>query len=93
MKRTTLLKVIIAILLLFGVTWQAAAPTMAQTAEQKLGYTIQASTIVGGDYRLTSLTCPASSVCSGGDYRLQSLTGSGNWGQCCCNFLPFVERH
>jgi hypothetical protein len=93
MKRTTFLKVIIATLLLFDVTWQAAAPTMAQTAKQKLGYTIRTSTITGGDYQLTNLTCPASNVYSGGDYRLQSLTGSGNWGQCCCNFLPFVERH
>jgi hypothetical protein len=92
MKRTTIPIATIAFLLLGGVALQSAAPLLAQTGGPGLGYSVQAGTVAGGGYQLTSLRWHVSGSAVGGSYRLLNLSAAGPWGNCCCTFLPLVRR-
>lgn len=92
MKRVAILLVI---LLLLGVTLQVRAPMLAQTgALGPARYGVEAGTVAGGGYQLSSLAWQISGTTSAGAYRLStavehSLRGSG----CCCTYLPCVLRN
>ncbi len=80
---------LLALLLLLTVPY-----LYAQTGGPGLGYTVQAGTIAGGGYHLTSTTWQVRGIASGGGYRLAgpaSPTGTGT--PCCCNYLPCVLRN
>jgi len=89
MKRTSIL---VVVLLLGGVTLQAAVPATAQTGGPLM--TIQTGMVAGGGYQLTSLAWLVSGEISGKNYRLlgpavPTLRGNG----CCCTYLPCVLRN
>lgn len=89
MKR---MAVLLVILLLLGVTLQVRAPMMAQTVT--LGparYRVEAGSVAGEGYQLSSQAWQITGAARGGTYRLSialepSLRGSG----CCCTYLPCV---
>jgi hypothetical protein len=77
--------VLLVLLTLFSATRADAWPVA--------GYQIEAGTIAGGAYRLTSAGTPANPVSAGGDYIL--LVPSAPEGQgsgCCCTYLPCALR-
>jgi hypothetical protein len=56
-------------------------------------YQVEAGTLAGGSYQLTSFGPQADNVSAGGAYRLLGpsaldLNGSG----CCCTYLPCIMR-
>ena len=56
-------------------------------------YQVEAGTVAGGAYRLTSAGTPANPVSAGGNYIL--LVPSAPEGQgsgCCCTYLPCALR-
>jgi len=88
MKTTITLLLIITLLVGGGVA-------LAQTGVSGTGQAmnVQAGTITGGGYHLTSLAWQVSGTAAGGDYVLTSpyaptLRGSG----CCCTYLPCILR-
>ena len=87
--RLTILMAVMALLLLGTV-----APVQSSRPGQSLEYTVQAVTVAGGRYQLTSQGSQLSDTSSGGAYRLLSLaspSASSDSG-CCCTYLPCVLR-
>jgi hypothetical protein len=87
--------ILLVALLLAGVTLQAAVPMMAQgSAWEQTPYAVEAGTVAGGSYQLSSLAWRITGTASGGNYSLSiphepSLRGSG----CCCTYLPCATRN
>jgi hypothetical protein len=84
MKTRIVLLLILTTLLLLSV---GAAALSAS------GYQVEAGTIAGGGYRLTTVSPLADTMAAGGAYRLlgpavPQLRGSG----CCCTYLPCLMR-
>jgi hypothetical protein len=95
MKRTALLAIVVALLLLSGVALQTIATAAAQSDEPDslTRYTIEKGTASGGGYHLTSLSWQIEGAASGSRYRLlgpASPTSRGN--PCCCTYLPCLLR-
>jgi hypothetical protein len=81
--RTILLLVLLAFVLLSTGAGALSSPR----------YQVEAGTLAGGGYQLTSFGPQADNVSAGGAYRLlgpsaPELTGSG----CCCTYLPCTLR-
>jgi hypothetical protein len=57
-------------------------------------YQVEAGTIAGGAYRLTSAGMPASPVSAGGGYILLGPSAPAGQGSgCCCTYLPCALRN
>ena len=86
--------IVLVILLGVGLTLLVAVPMTAQTSAQSPAlYTVEAGTVAGGGYQLSSSAWHITGAASGGSYRLStanepSLRGSG----CCCTYLPCILR-
>ncbi len=85
--RMTILIAVVALLLL-GTAAQSSRPS------QSLEYTVQAVTVSGGSYQLTSLGPEVNRTSRGGSYRLvgSSIPAASSDGGCCCTYLPCVVR-
>jgi hypothetical protein len=88
------MKTLVAFLLVLSLL-AASAAVLAQAGGpgSEQAPTVQAGTVSGGSYQLTSLAWQVSGAVAGGDYALTSpslptLRGSG----CCCTYLPCVLR-
>ncbi|UCC63704.1 MAG: hypothetical protein JSV36_01190 [Anaerolineae bacterium] len=89
------MKTLISLLLIFTLP-VGGGVALAQTAVPGTGQamSVQAGTITGGGYHLTSLAWQVSGTAAGGGYALTSpqapvLRGSG----CCCTYLPCILRN
>jgi len=63
-----------------------------RTSRANPEYNIQAGTITGGNYQLTTLCQKKSNILSGGSYSIIDSPNSGLWGNCCCTYLPVVKK-
>ena len=80
-RRIVLLAAVAALLLL----------STAVSAQPNGGHAVEAGTLTGGGYRLTSANPPPDGMMIGGGYQLLSLTQSRATGSgCCCTYLPCV---
>jgi hypothetical protein len=95
--RIAILIVLVAFLLLIGVNLgqaQGSAQTQSSGPLPSTKYLVAQGVASGGHYRLTGLSRQVSGTAKGEGYRLTSptiLRGTGN--QCCCTFLPIVQRN
>ena len=79
--RFTLLLILLAFLLL-----SLGAGVLAAT-----GYQVEAGTISGGGYQLTTIGSQTDVVAAGGVYRLLGPASPGPTGSgCCCAYLPCI---
>jgi hypothetical protein len=57
-------------------------------------YQVEAATIAGGGYQLTSFGPQAENVAAGGRYRLSGPSAPAGQGSgCCCTYLPCIMRN
>jgi hypothetical protein len=90
MKIRVTILIAVMVLLLLGTLASAQSNRPAQSLE----VVVQAATVSGGSYQLTSPGSPIGDTSSGGAYRLLSLAAysPSSAGGCCCTYLPCVSR-
>jgi hypothetical protein len=82
--RITLLLVLLALVLLSAGAGALSPPR----------YQVEAATIAGGSYQLTSFATQADNVAAGGAYRLLGPSAPAGQGSgCCCTYLPCTLRN
>ena len=82
--RITLLLIVFAFVLLSTGVGALSSPR----------YQVEAGTLAGGSYRLTSSGLQADNVSAGGAYRLLGPSAPTQpTGGCCCTYLPCIMRN
>ena len=82
--RITLVLVLLAFVLLSAGVGALSTPR----------YQVEAATLTGGDYQLTSVGLQADNVSAGGAYRLLGPSAPAQpTSGCCCTYLPCIMRN